>query len=339
MGPIGGIFNLAGQLEDGVFDNQDATKFAQCLAPKALATQYMDELSRIMCPDLHYFVVFSSVSSGFGNAGQSNYGMANSIMERIIEQRHSNGLPAKAIQLGAIGEVGLFYNLFLKKINNQFDFEMFDGIVPQSISTFLDNLDALIPLPDPIVTSMAVTEKKSENVSKVSLIEKLRSKYGIPANTPLELTLIELGVDSFSFLEMRRDIETEAGLQIELENLKTMTLKSITELVKGEKFAGSINLDETVDEKIAFAKLFGNSLTFAKHFKTEIIKMNNINDTKDGKCVLIIPGIDGITTNYHFIIAKSLKHPTFALHYFNTFDCTSVREIVGIVYEVTTFLH
>lgn len=43
-------------------------------------------------------MVFSSVSCGRGNAGQSNYGLANSVMERIVEKRHRDGLPAKAIQ-------------------------------------------------------------------------------------------------------------------------------------------------------------------------------------------------------------------------------------------------
>ncbi len=73
LGPIGGIFNLAVQLEDAAFENQNATKFAQCIAPKALATQYLDELSRKLCPDLRYFVVFSSISCSLGNSGQTNY--------------------------------------------------------------------------------------------------------------------------------------------------------------------------------------------------------------------------------------------------------------------------
>lgn len=59
---------------------------------------FQDEFSRKLAPQLKYFVVFSSVSCGRGNAGQSNYGLANSVMERIVEKRHRDGLPAKAIQ-------------------------------------------------------------------------------------------------------------------------------------------------------------------------------------------------------------------------------------------------
>lgn len=51
------------------------------------------------------FVVFSSVSCGRGNAGQTNYGLSNSVMERICEWRKQLGLPALAVQWGAIGDV------------------------------------------------------------------------------------------------------------------------------------------------------------------------------------------------------------------------------------------
>lgn len=60
-----------------------------------------------MCPQLRHFVVFSSVSCGRGNAGQTNYGMSNSIMERICEARVRDGLPGLAVQWGAVGDVGL----------------------------------------------------------------------------------------------------------------------------------------------------------------------------------------------------------------------------------------
>ena len=60
-----------------------------------------------MCPDLEYFVVFSSASCGRGNAAQTNYGMFNSVMERICESRRENNFPALAIQWGAVGDVGL----------------------------------------------------------------------------------------------------------------------------------------------------------------------------------------------------------------------------------------
>lgn len=58
-------------------------------------------MTRQKCPELDYFVAFSSVSCGRGNAGQSNYGFANSTMERICEQRRHDGLPGNDAVLSA----------------------------------------------------------------------------------------------------------------------------------------------------------------------------------------------------------------------------------------------
>ncbi|EDW29179.1 GL18552 [Drosophila persimilis] len=87
---VGGIFNLAAVLRDGLFEDQTSKNFEQVTAPKLLATQHLDRLSRGMCPALEYFICFSSLACGRGNLGQTNYGLANSSMERICEQRQSD---------------------------------------------------------------------------------------------------------------------------------------------------------------------------------------------------------------------------------------------------------
>lgn len=93
-------------LEDAIFENQTENSFARVAAPKAVATELLDRLSRIMCPRLEQFVVFSSMSCSLGNAGQTNYGMANSMMERICELRKTDNLPATTVSWGAIDDVG-----------------------------------------------------------------------------------------------------------------------------------------------------------------------------------------------------------------------------------------
>lgn len=59
-----------------------------------MTTKYLDKASRSVSNDLKYFVTFSSISCGRGNRGQTNYGYANSIMERISEQRQNQNLSA-----------------------------------------------------------------------------------------------------------------------------------------------------------------------------------------------------------------------------------------------------
>ncbi|KAJ8963948.1 hypothetical protein NQ314_005279 [Rhamnusium bicolor] len=107
LGSIAAVFNLAVVLSDSIFENQTPESFYTVFAPKAFATQYLDEVTRKMCPSLRDFVVFSSVTCSRGQAGQTNYGMANSVVERICETRKRDGYPGLAIQWGLIGDVGV----------------------------------------------------------------------------------------------------------------------------------------------------------------------------------------------------------------------------------------
>jgi fatty acid synthase len=94
-------------MRDAVLENQTEADFVTSAEPKAIATHHLDKLSRQMCPHLRHFVVFSSLTSGFGNAGQTSYGMSSSITERICEARFRDGLPGLAVQWGMVGDVGV----------------------------------------------------------------------------------------------------------------------------------------------------------------------------------------------------------------------------------------
>lgn len=92
--PIGGIFHLAAVLQDGLFENLNKEMFENVVNIKYMGTKNLDKFSRIHSREtLDHFVVFSSISCGRGNAGQSNYGFANSIMERLCEKRQYDGFP------------------------------------------------------------------------------------------------------------------------------------------------------------------------------------------------------------------------------------------------------
>lgn len=52
LAPVRGIFNLAVVLRDNIIENQTVENFDVSFRPKAKATQYLDELTRTMCPQL-----------------------------------------------------------------------------------------------------------------------------------------------------------------------------------------------------------------------------------------------------------------------------------------------
>ena len=108
LGPLGGIFHFATVLSDAFIEDQTPQRFKKVCAPKVDALGYLDAVTRKFCPDMDYFVAYSSQSSGRGFVGQNNYGYANNVMEHICEQRRRDGLSGLAIQYGPIGDVGLW---------------------------------------------------------------------------------------------------------------------------------------------------------------------------------------------------------------------------------------
>lgn len=73
IGPVGGVFQLAGVLKDALFDEQTLDDFLTCSEAKYFATKNFDELCRTdaeIRKNLNWFVAFSSVACGRGNAGK-----------------------------------------------------------------------------------------------------------------------------------------------------------------------------------------------------------------------------------------------------------------------------
>ena len=77
-----------------------------CVRAKVNAAELLDKYSRIFAPNLKSFVMFSSISSLYGNAGQTNYAYANACMEVLALKRKNSGLPCRVICWGRIGNVG-----------------------------------------------------------------------------------------------------------------------------------------------------------------------------------------------------------------------------------------
>lgn len=132
-------------------------------------------MTRNLCPDLSYFVAFSSVSCGRGNAGQSNYGYANSAMERVCEKRRYDGLPGLAVQWGAIGDVGVV--LETMGGNNT----VIGGTLPQRITSCLEVLDLFLCQQQPVTSSFVLAERtvvKSEAGSQRNLVDAVAHILG-----------------------------------------------------------------------------------------------------------------------------------------------------------------
>jgi fatty acid synthase, animal type len=322
LGPVGGIFNLAVILKDSIVDNQDAEKFVTSMGPKALATKHLDELSRLLCPDLQYFVVFSSVSCGRGNAGQSNYGMSNSVMERIMEQRHSLGLPAKAIQWGAVGEVGLVADMQEDKLDMEIG-----GTLQQRISSCLEELDGLMTANAPLVSSMVVAEKSYSSSGKGNILETIMNVMSIRdiKSVSMETTLSELGMDSLMTVEIQQTLEREYDLVIATQDLRSMTLSKLIKCSNNKDSASQMKVRLSNQAVPTGMSMLIRNLGDEANSQKTILELQTL--SQSGVKTLIVPGLEGMAGQAWYNLAQSLKCQTFILQMGNTWESTDLDSI------------
>ncbi|KAG5675543.1 hypothetical protein PVAND_005439 [Polypedilum vanderplanki] len=323
IGPVGGIFNLAVALRDGIFENQTTQMFMESLAPKANATQYLDKLSRKLCPNLKHFVIFSSVSCGRGNAGQTNYGMGNSIMERICEIRHKIGLPAKAVQWGAIGDVGLLAVLQ----ENNMDMEI-SGTLPQRINSCLEVLDTLLNSSEPIVASMVVAEKRFEDIKKGNIIEAIMNIMAIRdrKQISMEASLSKLGMDSLMGVEIQQILERDYDIVLSSQELRSLTMGQLEKLVTSKDSSDSGDKKAVNGDASLGIELLLTSFGDEKQSNETILKLNKVTSGNNKK-VLIVPGFEGQASDIWINLAENLKYPTYALQLGNTVEEKSLDDI------------
>jgi fatty acid synthase len=131
-----GIWHLGMVLNDRLYDNMTPKAWDETVSTKADICKNLDASSRLHCPVLRHFVMWSSVSALFGNPGQTNYAYANSVMEGVCMARQAANFPGVAIQWGFIGSVGVL-------VKNQTTNASL-GFCPQHIDSCLESLNAIL---------------------------------------------------------------------------------------------------------------------------------------------------------------------------------------------------
>ncbi|XP_034049139.1 fatty acid synthase [Thalassophryne amazonica] len=229
LGPVGGVFHLAMVLKDGMLENLSPQHFLDVNKPKYDGTLHLDKVTRSLCPDLECFVVFSSVSCGRGNAGQSNYGYANSAMERVCEKRRYDGLHGLAVQWGAIGDVGVVLETMGSNDT------VIGGTLPQRITSCLQVLDHFLCQKQPVVSSFVLAERtvvKSDTQSSKSLVDAVAHILGVRDLNSLNLdaSLADLGLDSLMGVEVRQTLERDYDIIMPMREIRQLTVNKLREL-------------------------------------------------------------------------------------------------------------
>jgi len=338
MGPIGGIYNLAMVLKDGFMENQTVENFVAVTKPKVDSTLALDQVTRAMCPDLEQFVIFSSVSCGRGNAGQANYGLANSAMERICEQRVKDGFKGLAIQWGAIGDVGVVAD------HMGGNDTVVGGTLPQRMPSCLNALDVFLQHDKPVVASMVLADKsggRKEGGKKATLVESVAHVLGMKdvSNVNGSANLAELGMDSLMGVEVKQTLERDYDLVLSMQEIRQLTLNRLKEIDEEDGSAGmdgegnlsrrsslrstgdKPEMIDLNDESAAQIKLFIQELMP----KQCVVKMN---EGKKAGNVFVVHPIEGVTLSLQKL-ASQLQETVYGIQCVKDADLTSVEKLAA----------
>lgn len=103
--PLRGIIHSAGALANAALGNLDAARFETAFRARHDGAAALDDLTRI--DPLDFFVLYSSIASVLGAAGQANYAAATAYMDALAHSRRRRGARALSVNWGAWGSVGM----------------------------------------------------------------------------------------------------------------------------------------------------------------------------------------------------------------------------------------
>lgn len=106
FGSLHGVFHLAGVLDDGLIELKTRASIEGVLRPKVQGTRAL--LAALDGIPLDFVVMFSSLSSVVGLAGQIDYAAANAFLDAVARHKHTlDGTRVVAIDWGMWEEVGM----------------------------------------------------------------------------------------------------------------------------------------------------------------------------------------------------------------------------------------
>lgn len=164
--------------------------------------------------------------------------MANSVMERICEERREQGFPGLAIQWGAVGDVGKSHSSHFVAVNILFlqvglvaEMQQEDkvleigGTLQQGIASCLGVMDQFLRQSEPVVSSIVVAEKRTASGSADNVVDCVATIIGVRDIKTISLhsTLPELGMDSMMATEIKQILEREFDIFLTPEGVRSLT--------------------------------------------------------------------------------------------------------------------
>ncbi len=268
--PLRGVVHAAMVLEDSLLLNLDRELMRRVLAPKVSGAWNLH--SQTLRHPLDFFILFSSLSSVFGHAGQGNYAAANAFLDALAWHRRARGLPALTVNWGYLGEVG--YLAQRRQLGERLERQGILSFTVREALTLLESAMRRSAIQISVMrvdwsrwrglgvtgrvsprfahllqqreSSSAGSENRAERSARVSdpaaLETLLRDKLArVLGTSPDRLDgakpLLNLGLDSLMAVELRNWIESELRVNLPIvELMRSPSLSGLARLL-GEQMA------------------------------------------------------------------------------------------------------
>lgn len=225
---IGCVLHLAGVVHDTMFRNMNKENLATTSKPKLCGAQ---NLLRAVGSIVQ--ISFSSVTSFFGNIGQSNYAFANGFLDGLAH-RTSN---MHSINWGPWSGAGMWERARERGVRSFGTFKELSS--DNATSIFFEVMakgEKQVCVVQEAETQEQALQSTTNDISEIDVVElvqvELRETLGVEKNAPIdnEAPFSEMGLDSMLGTELRQRLSGKLGIAIPAT--ATYDYPSVTKLVE-----------------------------------------------------------------------------------------------------------
>lgn len=145
MGPLRGIFHLAGITEDALLSEFCRESLERVMRGKVAGAWNLHRLTANL--DLDYFVLYSSLAAVSGQPGQASYASSNAYLDGLARLRIAQGRPAISMQWGPWDAAGMITEGGANRSRQAWAEQ---GIVSMTTQASLDAVERLLASPTPV---------------------------------------------------------------------------------------------------------------------------------------------------------------------------------------------
>lgn len=179
--PLKGIIHAAGTVGYELLPQLTWDAFAQVLRPKVVGAWLLHQLTQDL--DLDYFILFSSIASVWGSAGQTHYGAANAFLDGLAHYRQQHHLSALSVNWGPWGGGGMAIPAAQERLSQM-------GITTLSPALALKSLTPLLAQASPQMTVVDVDWRRFKPIYELRrpapLLQQLSDGIAGGSSMPVE---------------------------------------------------------------------------------------------------------------------------------------------------------